>query len=144
HQAILTICNSGAGNSALLIQLATTFPSGVQFRGGFAKDVHEEEIMLNGEKIFLVDVPGLFEPDDNETQFNAKKLRTQAFNRGPDDRDLLMMSKINKCIRQANGSRVSFRLIVDQIMDQRVYDMYKRFARRQLQVPVRNDGQSFA
>ncbi|KAG0330775.1 hypothetical protein BG000_011462, partial [Podila horticola] len=118
---------------------ATTFPAGVQFRKGFTKDIHEEEIILNGEKVLLVDVPGLFEPDDNETQFNARKL-TQALskgydyklyfvlkasNRGPDDHDLLMMSKINECIRQANGSRVSFRLIVNQIVDQRVYDMYK-------------------
>ncbi|KAG0330777.1 hypothetical protein BG000_011464 [Podila horticola] len=139
-QAILMIGNSGAGKSTLLTQLgATTFPTGVHFRRGFTKDIHEEEIMLNGEKVLLVDVPGLFEPDDTETQFNARKL-TQALskgydyklyfvlkasNRGPDERDLLMMSKINECIRQANGSRVSFRLIVNQIMNQRVYDMYK-------------------
>ncbi|KAF9321226.1 hypothetical protein BG006_002660, partial [Podila minutissima] len=132
--------NSGAGKSTLLTQLgATTFPSGAQFRKGYTKDVHEEEIMLGGEKVLLVDVPGLYEPNENETQFNARKL-TQALskgydyklyfvlkasNRGPNDYDLLMMSKINECIKQANGSRVSFRLIVNQIMDQGVYDMYK-------------------
>ncbi|KAF9382713.1 hypothetical protein CPB97_006996 [Podila verticillata] len=138
--AVLMIGNAGAGKSTLLTQLgAKTFKSGAAFRKGFTKDVYEEEIELNGQRTMLVDVPGLFEPDDKETLFNARKL-TQALskgydyklyfvmkatNRGPEDRDLVMMSKINDCIRQADGSRVSFRLIVNQIPNEEVYEMYK-------------------
>lgn len=138
--AVLMIGNAGAGKSTLLTQLgAKTFKAGATFRQGFTKDVYEEEIELNGQRTILVDVPGLFEPDDRETQFNARKL-TQALskgydyklyfvlkasNRGPEDRDLVMMSKINECIQQADGSRVSFRLIVNQIPNAEVYDMYK-------------------
>jgi len=38
-----------------------------------------------------------------------------------------MMSKVNQCIKQVNGSRVSFRIFVNQITDQEVYDLYEQY-----------------
>ncbi|KAG0313974.1 hypothetical protein BG000_005693 [Podila horticola] len=139
--AVLLLGNSGAGKSTLLTQLgAKTFPSGVEFRAGLTKDVHEEEIVLKGQRVKLIDVPGLYEPIEKETQKNAKKLTEAlkkgydyklyfvmlASNRGPDDKEMVMMSRINDCIKKADGSRVSFRIIVNQIPDQKVYDMYQK------------------
>ncbi|KAG0315732.1 hypothetical protein BG000_005093, partial [Podila horticola] len=138
--AVLLLGNSGAGKSTLLTQLgAKTFASGVQFRKGYTKEVHQEEIVLKGQRVILIDAPGLYEPLEKETQNNAKKLTEAlkkgydyklyfvmlASNRGPDDKEMVMMSRINDCIKKADGSRVSFRVIVNQIPDQKVYDMYQ-------------------
>ncbi|KAF9323968.1 hypothetical protein BG006_000966 [Podila minutissima] len=46
-------------------------------------------------------------------------------NRGPADDEIVLVSKINDSIKQVNGHRVSFRVIVNQIMDQSVYDMFQ-------------------
>ncbi|KAF9202977.1 hypothetical protein BGZ59_001879 [Podila verticillata] len=37
-------------------------------------DIHEEWAILNGVPVCLIDVPGLFDFDDRETQYNIKKL----------------------------------------------------------------------
>ncbi|KAG0014235.1 hypothetical protein BGZ82_001826 [Podila clonocystis] len=139
--AVLLLGNSGVGKSTLLTQLgAKSFTSGVQFRRGYTKEVYQEEVELNGQRVILVDVPGLYEPIEKETQKNAKKLTValkkgysyklyfvmQASNRGPDDKEMIMMSRINDCIKKANGSSVSFRVIVNQIPDQNVYAMYQK------------------
>ncbi|KFH72859.1 hypothetical protein MVEG_00084 [Podila verticillata NRRL 6337] len=138
--AVLMIGNSGVGKSTLLTQLgAKGFPSGVEFRKGFTTQFKEEEIELDCQRIMLIDVPGLYEPNIKDTRLNAKKLTDAlslgydyklyfimlATNRGPDDRDLVMMSRINDCIKEVEGSQVSFRLIVNQIMDERVFGMYQ-------------------
>ncbi|KAF9212104.1 hypothetical protein BGZ59_007203 [Podila verticillata] len=140
--AVVLIGNSGVGKSTLLTQLgAKTFESGVKCRQGYTKDVIEEHVQLDGHDVVLIDVPGLYEPNDNETRLNAKKLTkalsnktydyklyfvTLATNRGPLNPDLVMMSKVNQCIKKANGTRVSFRVIVNQIMAAPVYDMYQQ------------------
>lgn len=140
--AVLLIGNSGVGKSALLSQLgATSFKSGARFRKGFTKEVHEEEVELSGERVLLIDVPGLYEPSEKETNANAEKLTEAlsrgydyklyfvmlASNRGPSDQDLVIMSRINKCIKRADdsGSRYSFRVIVNQIKGNQVYNMYQ-------------------
>ncbi|KAI9241259.1 MAG: hypothetical protein BYD32DRAFT_484266 [Podila humilis] len=41
---------------------------------GLTKDIHEEWVILNGVPVCLIDVPGLFDSDDRETQYNVKKL----------------------------------------------------------------------
>lgn len=137
---IIMIGNPGSGKSTLLSQLgARTFPSGVRFRGAITEDVNEEEVMLYGQRVLLVDVPGLIDPRRNQTESNARKLTDalsrdfdfklyfimQASDRGPIDSDLVMMSKINECVRQTNGSRVSFCLIVNKIVDQSTFEMYQ-------------------
>ncbi|KAF9382714.1 hypothetical protein CPB97_006997 [Podila verticillata] len=136
--AVLLLGNAGAGKSSLLTQLGgTTFESGATFRTGFTKDIYEEWVIVNGVPFCLIDVPGLFEPDDGKTQSNAKKLTEalsrnyeyklyfvmKASNRGPDDRELVMMARVNESIKQVSGCRVSFRVIVNQIMSQEVYAM---------------------
>ncbi|KAF9315811.1 hypothetical protein BG006_003688, partial [Podila minutissima] len=138
--AVLFLGNSGAGKSTLLTQLgAKTFPSGVRFRKGVTKDVYEEEIMLGGKKVLLIDVPGLYEPNENETEFNAKKLSDalsrgydyklyfvmKADNRGTPNHDLVMMSKINRRIKKVDGARISFRIIINQITGKNMHDMYE-------------------
>ncbi|KAF9325723.1 hypothetical protein BG006_010810 [Podila minutissima] len=139
--AILLLGNAGAGKSTLLTQLGgTKFKAGVHFRKGFTKSIEQEQVTLsNGQTVMLIDVPGLFEPDDAATMVNASVLNVAlkmdfefkiffvmtANNRGPQDREMVMMSKINECIKTAAGSRVSFRLIVNQIMSDDVYKMYE-------------------
>ncbi|KAF9382718.1 hypothetical protein CPB97_007001 [Podila verticillata] len=140
--AVVLIGNSGAGKSTLLTQLgATTFGSGVKCRQGYTKEVLQEQVQLDGHDVVLIDVPGLYEPKDKETKLNAKKLTqalsnknydyklyfvTLATNRGPLNPDLVMMSKVNQCIKKVGGSCVSFRVIVNQIMAKPVYDMYQQ------------------
>ncbi|KAF8947572.1 hypothetical protein BGZ52_007748 [Haplosporangium bisporale] len=141
--AVVLLGNAGAGKSTLLTQLgAKTFKSGATFRKGFTKDVYEEEIELKGKRVLLIDVPGLYEPSDKETQYNAEKLTEalsrgynyklyfvmKASNRGPDDKELVMISKINNCIKradEADTSCVSFRIIVNQIMSKEVHALYQ-------------------
>ncbi|KAF9368077.1 hypothetical protein CPB97_004976, partial [Podila verticillata] len=104
------IGNSGAGKSTLLTQLgATTFDSGARYLRGYTEEVHEEWVILNERRVLLIDVPGLFEPRENQTDANARKLTEalsrgydymlyfimQAHNRGPKTKELLMMSTIN-------------------------------------------------
>ncbi|KAF9382712.1 hypothetical protein CPB97_006995 [Podila verticillata] len=140
--AVLLIGNSGTGKSTLLSQLSSkNFVSGTSLRTGVTKDVREEEIQIGGQSLVLIDVPGLYEPDESETQHNANELTKalskkgydyklyfvmKADNRGPLNSDLVMMSKVNQCIKQVDGSRVSFRIIVNQITDQEVYDLYEQ------------------
>ncbi|KAF9435839.1 hypothetical protein BGZ76_005414 [Entomortierella beljakovae] len=131
--------NAGAGKSSLLKLLGgTSFKSGTKFRGGFTKDIYEESVVINGEHVVLMDVPGLFEPNDGETIINAAKL-TQALRRGYEyklyfvlhahcrgipNEELLMMYKVNEVVRQA-GSWATFRIIVNQIPDDDVYRLYR-------------------
>jgi len=91
----------------------------------------------------LIDVPGLFEPSNIETQFNSQKLNEaltlgmdyriyfvlKAGNRGPDDPEMVMMSKISECVRNADGSQMSFGVIVNQIPSSEVEAMYKKLAK---------------
>ncbi|KAG0324736.1 hypothetical protein BG000_002093 [Podila horticola] len=139
--AILLFGNAGAGKSTLLTQLGgTKFKAGTKFRAGYTKTIDQERVTLsNGQTVMLIDVPGLFEPSEAATKDNALELNAalkldyefkiffvmKASNRGPDDAEMVMMSKINECIKTVAGSRVSFRLIVNQIMDDEVNKMYE-------------------
>ncbi|KAF9352755.1 hypothetical protein BGX26_009468 [Mortierella sp. AD094] len=135
--AVLFFGNAGAGKSTLLSQIGGNFKSGVKFRGGYTKNIYETWVKIRGRDALLMDVPGLFEPDDKETQNNANMLTEalsrgynyklyfvmKADNRGPGDAEMVMMARINQCVNQA-GSKATFRIIVNQIADQEVYDMY--------------------
>ncbi|KAG0269320.1 hypothetical protein DFQ27_004004 [Actinomortierella ambigua] len=136
--AIMYIGNSGAGKSTLLNKLGGNFRAGVSWRKGLTKDVSENWVNLKGKRVLLVDVPGLFEPRREETERNARML-TQALrrgyrynltfvlrasNRGFEEADLLMMSKVNEYVRGVDGSKVTYKMIINQIMDDAVYDMY--------------------
>ncbi|KAF9435840.1 hypothetical protein BGZ76_005415 [Entomortierella beljakovae] len=137
--AVIFIGNAGAGKSSLLKLLGGTgFATGTKFRGGITKDIQEEWATVNGEQVVLMDVPGLFEPDNNETVLNSAKL-TQALqrgyeyklyfvlhahNRGPPNEELIMMHKVNECVRQA-GSGATFRIVVNQVPDDDVYNLYQ-------------------
>ncbi|KAF8925966.1 hypothetical protein BGZ52_006233, partial [Haplosporangium bisporale] len=138
--AVVLIDSSGSGKSILLTQLgATTLESGVRFRSGYTAEVKEEEIILDGQRILLIDVPWLMSSREKETQHDARMLAVtlsrnydyylyfimKAGNRGPTNAELVMMSKINDCIKQTNDSQVSFRVIVNQIMSQGQYDVYQ-------------------
>ncbi|KAF9112123.1 hypothetical protein BGX27_003936 [Mortierella sp. AM989] len=138
--AVLFIGNAGAGKSTLLSQIGGNFDSGAKFRSGFTKEISEKEVELEGEMLTLIDIPGLFEPDVKNTRENAKKLTEalrmdydfklffvlKAHNTGVDDADLQMMAKVNECVQQANSDlKVVFRVIINQILEQRVEDIYK-------------------
>ncbi|KAF9167393.1 hypothetical protein DFQ26_004722 [Actinomortierella ambigua] len=136
--AIMYIGNSGAGKSTLLNKLGGNFLAGVSWRKGLTKDVFEQWVELRGKKVLLVDVPGLFEPKPKETEHNARMLTEalrrgyrynltfvlRASNRGFDEADLLMMSKVNEYVRGVNGSKVTYKMIINQITDDAVYNMY--------------------
>ncbi|KAG0330776.1 hypothetical protein BG000_011463 [Podila horticola] len=117
--AVLLFGNAGAGKSNLLTQLGgTKFKSGATFRRGCTKKVEQEQVTLsNGQKVMLVDEPGLFEPSEAATQNNATELNAalkldyefkiflvmKAENRGPWDAELVMMSKINEFVKTAHA-----------------------------------------
>lgn len=137
--AVLFIGNAGAGKSTLLTQIGGNFKSGAIFWRGYTKDVTERTISLRGEEVVLVNVPGLFEPDDKQTRFNCKKLTEalnkpydywlffvlKALNGGPDNVDMVMMAKVNECIQWADGGKVTFRVIVNQIVNEQVRQLYQ-------------------
>lgn len=139
--AILLFGNAGAGKSTLLTQLGgTKFKTGATFRAGCTKTVEQEQVTLsNGQTVILVDVPGVFEPNESNTKNNAVELNAalkldydfklffimKADNRGPSDAEMVMMSKINDCIQHIDGTHVSFRVIVNQIMSDDVNKLYE-------------------
>ncbi|KAI9241258.1 MAG: hypothetical protein BYD32DRAFT_484265 [Podila humilis] len=110
--AILLFGNAGAGKSTLLNQLGgTKFKSGATFRKGYTKEVEEEQVTLsNGQTVMLVDVPGLFEPNEDNTKNNALQLNAalkldydfklffimKADNRGPSDAEMIMSDDVSK------------------------------------------------
>ncbi|KAI9241270.1 MAG: hypothetical protein BYD32DRAFT_458071 [Podila humilis] len=112
-------------------------------RRGFTKDISEELVKVNGKDVRLIDVPGLFEPSNKETQINAQKLNEalslghsyriyfvlKAGNRGPDDSEMVMMSKISECVWKSDGSQMSFGVIANQVPSDKVEDMYKDLAK---------------
>ncbi|KAF9141403.1 hypothetical protein BG015_001302, partial [Linnemannia schmuckeri] len=140
--AVMFIGNTGAGKSTLLSQIGGRFASGVKFREGFTKDISERPVLLDTTppmSAVLMDIPGLFEPNEQETKNNCEVLTRalrrnynfklffvlKADNRGANDQDLVLMSKVNSCVREANALRkVEFQVIINQIMDKDVYNMY--------------------
>lgn len=67
--AVLLIDNSGTVKSTLLSQLGSKeFVSGASLRTGVTKVARKEEIQIGGQRLVLIDVPGLYEPDESETQ----------------------------------------------------------------------------
>ncbi|KAG0237136.1 hypothetical protein BGW42_001712 [Actinomortierella wolfii] len=89
----------------------------------------------------LIDVPGLFEPDERETEANFKELSKalkldymfklvfvlRADSRGPSDKDLILMSRVNSCVRNADAeAKVEFQVIINQITSTEMYDMYQK------------------
>ncbi|KAF9382709.1 hypothetical protein CPB97_006992 [Podila verticillata] len=137
--AVVVIGNPGSGKATLLTQISSSTLVSTGFHNGFTNKAREEMITLNGKRILLIDVPGLYEPSEKGTQQNTKRLTDalsksydyylyfimKAENRGPTDAEMVTMSKINDCIKQTNGSRVSFRVIVNHIMSQELYDLYQ-------------------
>ncbi|KAF9356265.1 hypothetical protein BGX26_005487 [Mortierella sp. AD094] len=112
--AVVFIGNSGAGKSTLLSQIGGNFASGARFRRGYTEDVSYKDVdlYLNDEKVgkvVLIDVPGLFEPDAN--------------NSGPEEAEVCMMATVGRCVKQADGSNVPFRVIINQVMEDRVQKM---------------------
>ncbi|KAG0306106.1 hypothetical protein BGZ98_002970 [Dissophora globulifera] len=137
--AVLFIGNTGSGKSALLSQIGGDFASGVAFRRGFTRSILEQNITLNHKPAVLMDIPGLFEPEQDATHNNAKMLTEalkrnydfklffvlKADNRGPPNNELILMSKVNECVHQAQAeTRVKFTAIINQIMDDNVYKLY--------------------
>lgn len=139
--------NTGAGKSTLLTQLGGNFESGAKFRKGLTKHVSGQRVVVNHKIVCLIDVPGVFGASDTETKHNAKELNTilslgqsfriyfvlRASNRGPGGPEMVMMSKISECVRKADGSRMSFGVIVNQISSDKVGAMYKELAKDNFQ-----------
>ncbi|KAF9168583.1 hypothetical protein DFQ26_005614 [Actinomortierella ambigua] len=132
------IGNSGVGKSTLLNKLGGDFVAGVSWRKGLTQSVSEQWVNIKGKNVLLIDVPGLFEPKDGETKNNARMLTEalrrgyrynltfvlRANNRGFEEADLLMMSKVNEYVRGLDGLKVTYKVIINQIMDDAVYNMY--------------------
>jgi GTPase Era involved in 16S rRNA processing len=129
----------GAGKSTLLSQIGGKFPSGVAFMTGLTKEVTEQVVCLNGEPVILIDTPGLYEARNEATKSNAEKMTEalrkgydykifivlKASNRGITPEDLSLMSKVSKCVQQVNGAKVEYRIIINQIESDKLYDMYE-------------------
>ncbi|KAF8976144.1 hypothetical protein BGZ52_008272 [Haplosporangium bisporale] len=149
------IGNTGAGKSALLNQLGGNFPSDISCRHGVTTDISEALVDLDGEKVVLMDVPGLNEPSKEVNDRNARIL-IEALARGYDYKlmfvfrhsertveapDLGLLQQVNLCLRKANifrdggadgidgaeSSRISFGIIVNGIPGKKAYKHYERF-----------------
>ncbi|KAF8926923.1 hypothetical protein BGZ58_010761 [Dissophora ornata] len=136
-QAVLFFGNAGAGKSELLNQVGGNFVPGIKFRAGYTKDIDEQWCNIGGQRYLLMDAPGLYEPDENETVSNALKL-TEALSkgytyklffvlaagpRGPGNAEMLMMARVNECVQKAR-SKASFWVIINQIQTVEMRQMY--------------------
>ncbi|KAK3808460.1 MAG: hypothetical protein J3Q66DRAFT_417009 [Benniella sp.] len=141
--AVIFLGNIGAGKSTLLSQLTEKdreFPSGISFMSGLTKEVSEQTVYINGERVILMDTPGLYEISNQATKANAEKLTEalrkgynykiffvlKATNRGLASGDLALMSNVNKSVRQVDGAKVEYQVIINQIEDDETYEMYVR------------------
>ncbi|KAK3808457.1 MAG: hypothetical protein J3Q66DRAFT_76226 [Benniella sp.] len=137
--AVIFLGNMGVGKSTLLSQIGGNFPSGLAFMTGLTKEVTEQVVCLNGEPVILIDTPGLYEANNQATQANGLKMAEalrrgydyklfmvlKGTNRGITAEDLALMSKVSKCVRQANDAKVEYRVIVNQIENEDIYKMYE-------------------
>ncbi|KAG0306107.1 hypothetical protein BGZ98_002971, partial [Dissophora globulifera] len=104
--AVMFIGNKGSGKSDLLSRIGGNISAGVPFRRGSTWSISEQDIMLDGE-------PALF--------FVLK-----ASNRSPPLEELILISKVHECVHQALAeTRIEFTIIIDQIMDEQVYSLYR-------------------
>ncbi|KAG0237572.1 hypothetical protein BGW41_008372 [Actinomortierella wolfii] len=142
--AIMFLGNIGAGKSALLSQIGGEFESGVKFRQGLTKGYKKHPIKLNTNPptpAVLIDVPGLFEPDERGMEENCKELTKalgepylfklvfvlKADNRGPSNQDLTLMSRVNSCVLDADAqAKVEYQVIINQTTNTEMYNMYQK------------------
>ncbi|KAF9112124.1 hypothetical protein BGX27_003937 [Mortierella sp. AM989] len=136
--AVIFFGHTGAGKSTLLSQIGGKFDSGVKFRGSITNHFTEQETWICGNDVRLIDAPGLFEPMDKKSENSIRELKVllrrgydcrvyfvlKSSNRGPTDDELSMIADVNNCVREAGDAKVSYRVIVNQIMEQEIFDMY--------------------
>ncbi|KAF9365427.1 hypothetical protein BGX34_010054 [Mortierella sp. NVP85] len=136
--AVMFFGNWGVGKSTLLTLLGGNFPSGVKFMEGVTQKASEQTVTLDGEKLILIDIPGLYENGEEPSEANAGELtralekgyRYKLFfllmghNRGLQAPDLALMSKVNKHVSQDHGAKVEFGIVINQIKGNEVYNMY--------------------
>ncbi|KAF9537807.1 hypothetical protein EC957_007655 [Mortierella hygrophila] len=103
------------GKSALLNQLGGDFKSGFSERHGVTANIVEKRVLLGGEWVVLMDVPGLIEPSDEATKRNSRLLVealsrgynyklifvVQASNRTMTTDDMTLISEVNRCLVDA-------------------------------------------
>ncbi|KAF9352753.1 hypothetical protein BGX26_009466 [Mortierella sp. AD094] len=137
--AIIFLGNTGTGKSTLLSLIGGKFESGVKFRGEFTKDLISQRVRIYGKEVVLIDAPGSFEPNNEDLKNNTRKLTNllnlgydyriyfilKASNRGPSDAELAMIANVNKIVQNSRCTMVVYRVIINQILDQEVFDMYK-------------------
>ncbi|KAF9579582.1 hypothetical protein BGW38_004105, partial [Lunasporangiospora selenospora] len=147
--AVMFIGNPGVGKSTLSSQLGGNFKSGFSLIEGMTTDVAETEVEIRGERVVLIDTPGLYSFTDGITELNCKKLTEALEKRGYyyklffvvagtsrsiSAHDLALMSRVNQSVRAADGTNVEFKVIVNQIHGDKEYDEYqKNMSRDRLQ-----------
>jgi hypothetical protein len=149
--AVIFIGTKGAGKKTLLSQLDWSYGSSVDFvEGAFTiQEASEQTVTLDGKKLILMNTPGPYGIDEKATKANTENL-TKALQQGYNykifiilkgnhlgltNEDLALMSTVNKCVRQVNGAKVEFGLIINQIQiqDDSMYNTYKQnFTRESL------------
>ncbi|KAG0352570.1 hypothetical protein BC939DRAFT_498447 [Gamsiella multidivaricata] len=138
--AVMFIGRSLLLENSLIELIGGDFPFGEKFKDGPIDEVSEAWISVRGRPAVLMDVPYLLHPHEEIT-----RVRTHAFidtlkadydfrmyyvmQRGVVlDEDLVLMSKLNDCVRQAGGAKgikLEFRIIVDGIRDEETYKVYE-------------------
>jgi len=63
---------------------------------GVTKVVREEEVQIGRQRIVLIDVPGLYEPDESETKHNANELTKALSKKGYDYKLYFVMKAENR------------------------------------------------
>ncbi|KAF9365426.1 hypothetical protein BGX34_010053 [Mortierella sp. NVP85] len=139
--ALIFIGTRGAGRKTLFSQLGWSFEPPVNFvEGAFViQEESEQTVTLNGKELILMNTSGLYERGEEASRLNTERL-TRALERGYNykiffvlkanfrglaSEDLALMSAVNRCVRQADGAKVEFGIIVNQIERDAVYYMYK-------------------
>ncbi|KAG0217717.1 hypothetical protein B0O80DRAFT_483990 [Mortierella sp. GBAus27b] len=145
--AVWFIGNSGVGKVTLLSQLGGNFKSAFNIMRSHTQEVSELIVTLDGQQVILMDFPGLYMFDGEATKLTVSKF-TSALKRGYNyklfyvmkahqhlvtSQDLFLMSIISKCIRQANNPKVDFRVIINQIHDDKEYKLYEDAAKDNFQ-----------
>lgn len=128
--AIFLCGNAGVGKSTLSNVLGAKFDAGFAFGEGLTKDVGYCEIEINGEKVLMIDAPGMYEASKENTQQNAKEIQKAlgiqipykiafvvASNAGRwMAQDVAIIDKVAEAIKASeSGEKIEYVLIINQI-----------------------------
>lgn len=128
--AIFLCGNAGVGKSTLSSTVGANFESGFSFGEGLTKDVSTAEItLINGDRVLIIDAPGMYEASKENTKANAREVQKAlgydlpykvAFVVSSNSgrwlaQDVAIIDKVVEAVRSSDGSIIEYVLIINQI-----------------------------